>query len=250
MDQTIAQIPNQNQAQAPAQPQNPPVANSPKPQKSTAKTSKPLVISLVICAILAVAGIAFGIFGLITANHESSMVSDLKDIIADKDQTIANLKNPDSPTEPTPDTPADTPTTSEPQTNSYSLFVNNLAKTYSPRIFGHYYHYTGTDNIERTVLAGVNQNGHLTITDLDDNDKLIAEADGVANIYYVQIGNGGVPYFYLFHKDGKVSRISLLNIDDPTIEPLNDYKDIVSVLKGSDLFAYLIDINGNVYKTY
>lgn len=218
---------------------------------SDRKNRQPLLAGLIICAILAVAGIAFGIYGVVASNHKSSEIDGLKSLIAQKDQTIESLKNPGSTTPPAND-PTDNPTDApaEPTSNSYSLFASNRAKT-PVSVFGHYYHYVGptSGSVERTVLAKTDQNHHLTVTDLDDNDKVLAEADDVISVYYVHIGNGGVPYFYLLHKDGKVSRISLLEDADHAVESLSDHKDIVSVIEGSDLFVYLVDINGNVYKT-
>lgn len=232
-----------------------------QPQKqtlinSTTDTAKPHpkpntnpslpIIALVVCAILALGGLAFGIYGIITSNSKSSEISDLKAQNAEKDQTIANL------TTQQPETPGNDPTTppTEPTTNSYAIFADNLAKNHPEGVFGYYYHYTGTDNTKKTMLARIDQNNHLTITDLDNNEHLIAEEDNVISVYFINVGNSGTPYFYIIYKDGKISRICISEDTDHTIERLNDYNNIVSVIEGSDLFAYLIDINGNVYKTY
>ncbi len=224
--------------------------------KTPKKSGNKLLPVVIILALLTLAGIGTSVFAFIQSSQkdaeisdlkdQTSEVSDLKNQIAEKDKLIASLKaeKPEVPK----DDESTTPTT--PQTNSYSLFADNLAKNYSVSVFGHYYHYTGSDNVERTVQARVDKSGHLAITETDDNDKIIAEADGVINVYYIHIGNGGVPYFYILYKDGKISRISLAENGNRTIEPLNDYKDIISVVEGTDLFAYLIDINGNVYQTF
>lgn len=93
--------PTPNQNPAPIIPATPTATNSgpsapsqstTKPKPATKSKSKGLLIGLIICAVLAVAGIAFGIYGVIASNHYSSMVDDLKSMIEEKDKTIASLK--------------------------------------------------------------------------------------------------------------------------------------------------------------
>lgn len=113
-----------NNTPAPNGPNSPiPSQSNPNRSSSTQKSRGP-IIGLIICALLAVFGLAFGVYGVISSNHKSSEIDGLKSIITQKDQTIANLKQPETPT-----TPAETPTetTTAPQTNSYTLFADNLA---------------------------------------------------------------------------------------------------------------------------
>lgn len=225
-----------------------PIKTTPEASKTHKNKNQLLVISLIICAILALAGIGFGIYGVIASNHYSSEVNDLKSMIAEKDKTIANLKNPENPENPeTPDEPKNP---EEPQANSYTTFADNLAKNHIPSVFGYYYHYTGSDNVRNAVWVNIDQNCHLTITDLDNNNQTIAEADNIISAYFVQVGNGSVPYFYMIHKDGTVSRINISEDANHALEKLDGYTNIVAVSGSSDLLAYLIDINGNIYKTY
>lgn len=234
----------QPSTQLPTQPLTTP-SQTPITHKSPNAANKSLIVTLIVCIVLALAGVALGIFGLISSSHKSSEIDGLKSLITQKDETIANLKQPEAPTTPT-ETPTETPTA--PQTNSYTLFADNLSKN-STNIFGYYYHYTGTENIQRTMLAAL-ENGHLKVTDLDDNDKLIAEANNILSVYFIRVGNGGTPYFYLIRKDGKVSRLCIAENVERAFENLSDYDNIVSIFEGSDLFAYLVDINGNLYKTH
>lgn len=208
---------------------NPPIASE------TKKKNSGLIVSLVICIILAIGGIAFGVYGMVTANNKATEISVLR-------TQIDNLKaqNPDA-------SENDNTAPTEASSNSYSLFANNLTKSLPRVIPGSYYHYTGNESIKTSVGARIDQNAHLTITDHLDN-HVITEADSVINVYYVHTGNGDVPYFYILYSDGNVSRISLLEASDRTIEPLNDYHDIVSVVESADLYVWLIDINGNAYK--
>lgn len=220
--------------------------HNPSPTAKPTKKPKPLLIGFIICAVLAVAGTAFGIYGLISSNHYSAMVDDLKSIIEEKDKTIASLKNPEKPE--SPESPSEDDHEEQPAADPYATFAANLTKNPVP-VFGYYYHYTGSENVQRTVLANIN-NGHLEVTDLDDNNKLLAEAVNILAAYFIRVGNGGTPYFYLIHQDGKVSRIDLSESSDHAVTPLSDHANIVSVIEGSDLYAYLVDIDGNVYKTF
>lgn len=207
------------------------------------KESKGWVIGLIACVVVAVASIVWGICATVISSNKAAEIAKLEDQITEKDETIASLKKSE-----TSIGEEDDPLAVEPSVNSYSIFADNLAKNFSGTVFGYYYHYTGTENVKRSVGADV-KDGHLTITDLENNNQIMAEADDIISVYFITVGNGGVPYFYMINKDGKVSRIGLLEGADRTIEPLNDYKDIVSVVQGGDLFAWLIDINGNIYKS-
>jgi len=57
-----------------------------------------------------------------------------------------------------------------------------------------------------------------------------------------------MPYMYLIKKDGSVARIDVSKNSARTIEDLDGYEKIVSIFEGGDLYAYLIDINGNIYR--
>lgn len=81
----------QPSTQLPTQPQTTP-GQAPIAHKSPSTTNKGLIIALIVCIILALAGVAFGIFGLISSNRKSSEINGLKSLITQKDETIANLK--------------------------------------------------------------------------------------------------------------------------------------------------------------
>lgn len=63
-------------------------------------------------------------------------------------------------------------------------------------------------NERRTVVAHV-ENTHFTITDYDNQQVMIAKADGVIDAYYVQVGNVDVPYMHMMHMDGSVARMDI-----------------------------------------
>ena len=211
------------------------------------KKNTGLIAGMVVCAVLAVSGIAFGIYGVMQSSQKDNQISDLKVQVADKDGVIATLE-----TEKNETTKEDgiTTTAADSSASAYELFSSNLANNYKGSVFGYYSHWTGSDSVKRTMVANVDDNSHLKIMDADNNGQVIAEADDIISVYFIEVGNGGVPYFYMINKDGKVSRISISENDARTIENINEYNDVVSVIQGGDLYAWIIDIEGNLYKTY
>ena len=69
--------------------------NNTSPVTSPEKQQKPkaLVITTVVCAALAVAGIAFGIYALLDSNQKANQISALKNDITEKEATIAKLED-------------------------------------------------------------------------------------------------------------------------------------------------------------
>jgi len=195
-----------------------------------------LKITTTIACIAAVCGIGFGVYGMIQSFQKDNQISNLDIQIKDLKESIAIESSE-----------AIEPSESTISADIYENFANNLSKNNSVTVFGYYYHWTGSDNVKRTVASRI-ENSYLTITDLDNGDTVIAETDGIIGAYYVEIGNGGVPYMYLIKKDGSVARIDISENSTRTIEDLDGYEKIVSIFGGGDLYAHLIDINGNVYK--
>ncbi len=222
--------------------QNTPPTVTPPPV--TAKSAPSSLIPIIICAVLALGGIGFGIYGMISSSHKSSEISSLQEQLTQQEP---------APTKPeiettTPETPKEEITTPE-TPDPYAVFASNLAKNYHGTVLGQYYHWTGSDNVEYTMSADVDENNHLQIIDLNNNQQIIAEADNIISVYFVKLGNGGVPYFYMISKNGQVSRLDISDTSSHTIENLNDYTNIVAVMQGGDLRAWLIDIDGNIYKS-
>jgi len=201
-------------------------------------------IATAIASVVAVCGIGFGVYGMMQSSQKDNQISDLKVQVEDSNGKITTLETEKIETT---DGNGTTVTIADTIADSYQIFSNNLAKNYAATVFGYYYHYTGSDNVKRTVAARV-ENSHLTITDIDGGSAVIAEADGIISAYFVEVGNGGVPYIYLVKKDGSVARIDISENGARTIENLDGYEKIVSIFGGGDLYAHLIDIDGNVYK--
>ncbi len=200
------------------------------------KSGNGLRIATAIACIVAVCGIGFGIYGMMQSAQKDNQISNLNSQIKDLEESMA--------IEPSENVESSEPTIIA---DIYENFANNLSKNNSVTVFGYYYHWTGSDNVKRTVVSRI-ENSHLTVTDIDNGDTVIAETDGIIGAYYVEIGNGGVPYMYLIKKDGSVARIDISENGTRTIEDLDGYEKIVSIIGGGDLYAHLVDINGNVYK--
>lgn len=194
------------------------------------KSGNGLKIATAIACIAAICGIGFGVYGIMQVSEKDSQISNLKAQVEELEERVANI-----------DVISDE--------SVYEKFANSLANNNSTSIFGYYYHWDGSDNERRSVVAKI-ENAHLTITGMDKEDYgvVFAEVDDAIGAYYVTLGNGGVPYIYIIKKDGGVARINLSEGETRTVENLDGYKDIVSIVSGSDLYAHLIDINGNVYK--
>lgn len=208
---------------------------------------KGLVITTIIASVVAVCGIGLGVCGMVQNSQKDNQITDLKVEIKDEDGIITTIETPEIKT--TTEGGTIVTITDTVITDGYKNFADNLAKNYSGTVLGRYIHWTGSASIERTVSAHI-ENTHLTITDEDNGSTIIAEADGIISAYFVEVGNGSVPYIYLINKDGTVSRIDISENGARTIENLSGYEKIVSIFGGGDLKAHLIDIDGNVYQNY
>ncbi len=207
-----------------------------------------LKFALIITSFLAMGGVGFGIFSTIQSFNEdkitASLEAQIEGIRKTATDTIETQKTKLSSDLDESSTNAETAVT-----NSYELFANNLSSQYDGVVFGYYNHWNGTENILNTVLAKI-KSSHLTISEAENGSSIIAEAENVISAFFVNIGNGSVPYVYFTRKDGSIARINISENGSRTIEELSKYKNIVSVFTGGDLYAYLIDINGNIYKTF
>lgn len=137
--------------------------------------------------------------------------------------------------------------------NSFEIFSSNLIQNYHGYgTHGRYWYYTGTENKLGYAYAHLDEDNHLTIilnrNDLYTEDITIAEAEDIVGTYYVEIGNGGMPYFYMIDKNGNVSRTVIAEDSSGEIERIEGYDNIVTVIGSNDLCAWLIDIDGNAYK--
>lgn len=202
-----------------------------KPKKKTG-----MILGMILLFLIAAGGVGFGVWAWMNGNSQKdSLNAQINSLKEQNSKLLEQIGEEDE------DVVVDV------EVDAWENFSSNLAKEYKGSVFGSYYSYNGSDNVEKTMTAYVNENNHLTISDTDTR-QTVAEADNVISVYYVRIGNGSVPYFYIISKDGSVSRY-MLDDNDGKIETVSGYKNIVSVIGGGDLNAWLIDINGNLYRT-
>lgn len=71
---------------------NQPSATTPLAPPNKSQKQKGLIFGIVICAILAIAGIAFGVYEFLDSNQKSAQISDLKTDVADKTTKITELE--------------------------------------------------------------------------------------------------------------------------------------------------------------
>lgn len=220
------------------QPQTPSVPSDGSADKTSEKgTKKSSKILIPILIVIALAGVGFGIFGILLKlkSEQPNCIVDTIDI--DIPEESAAQETP-------------TPTEINPQIeNTYANFARKLTTNRNPLNVAGFY-FDSTDSIS-IAEARIDSNGHLQIIDRNDgsseNDEIIFEGDGYLSASFVRTGNGGVPHFYLISDDGTVSRISIAE-DGRKIQKLEGYSGIISVLNGGDLYALLIDVNGNIYR--
>lgn len=205
------------------------------------------IMAVVLLLIVAAGGVGFGVWAWMDGNTQkdalNSQISALKQQNSDLQEQVGNEVVIDADID----------------TEAWSSFSNNFSNSLDGKItnsLGGYWHYTGSDNVRNSVVAQVDQNGHLTITDYGNEDdseapgSIMVELDNVLTTYFVEVGNGGEPYFYIIMaEDGSVRRIDVSEYSNREIEKVGDYSGIVSVIK-SGLEAVLVNIDGNTYRTF
>ena len=221
----------QTQPVAPAEPEVNPMAMGPK------KSSNGGVIATILFAVLAAGGIGFGVYTMMNSKKQEDALN----------EQIATLKKQNSELMEKI-TEGGEGSESGASTNAWDDFSKNMVSE-TMSIMGEYPFYNGSENVYYVMHANKNSSGHLTIVDDSVDNATILELDDVLAIYYVRIGNGSVPYFYIIGFDGGVSRINLLENSGRQLEKVGDYTKIVAVFVGDDLAANLVDIDGNIYKT-
>ena len=221
----------QTQPVAPAEPEVNPMTMGPK------KSGKGGIIAVILFALLAAGGIGFGVYTMMNSKKQEDALN----------EQIATLKKQNSELMEKIAEGGEGSESSA-STNAWDDFSKNMVSE-TMSIMGEYPFYNGSENVYYVMHANKNNSGHLTIVDDSVDNATILELDDVLAIYYVRIGNGSVPYFYIIGFDGGVSRINLLENSGRQLEKVGDYTKIVAVFVGDDLAANLVDIDGNIYKT-
>lgn len=229
--------------------------NNPMVENNDKRVGRGLKVAVAVASVATVCGIGFGVYGMIQNSGKDDQISDLKIQLESVKNENKTLENNMATKE---NEPSDTSVADE-----YKNFADNLAKNNSAIVFGNYLHKTDSGYVGYIVTARI-ENSHLTIKDTKSLDStmrevkedavVIAEVDDVISAHFVTLGNGGVPYIYFIKKDGSVARVDISEDAKRTVENLDGYNRIVSISQIRDEYgqgnAQLVDIDGNVYKSY
>ena len=211
----------------------------PAPVKGKKKSGSGLIFAMVFVILLAAGGIGFGVWAMMDGNQQKEQLN----------SQISTLKTQNNELQKQIEDSVDNCATKEVETNSndaWSSFVSGL----TGRIIQISADYDPNNNYNAYALK--DEKGHLVIRDSipGENEKVILELDNVLIVYYVEIGNGGMPYYYIVGTDGSVSRILLLEDHGRQLEKLEGYNRIVTVSVTDGLKALMVDIDGNTYESY
>ena len=112
-----------------------------KPAPQACKKPVGLIAVTVICAVLAVGGIGFGVYEFMNSNQKNQQISDLKVDIEKKDSKIAELENTVSSfqtitevTTTTPETTETEPTTTETAAGTAAVLLGNVLDDNGTRV--------------------------------------------------------------------------------------------------------------------
>ncbi len=231
-------------------------------RSGTDKKTNGMKYGIIVCALLAVAGIGFGVYGMLRkpeekADQAANTETEAETELADLRQKYAALQKYIKDLEASgTEIPQDI---SNMEISSWETYVQNIKKKGGARanIFGNM---TGGNGCGYetysmpTASAFIDATGHLAIKahdgGRDSQWETILEADGFLSAFYVTRGNGGTPSFILINEQGEtfVIDIDKGHLDQKKeLTPLSQYKNIVSAISGGDLYAHLTDIEGNIF---
>ena len=175
----------------------PPPVQTTSQSSDQPKTNNALKITTAICAILALAGIAFGVYELMDANQKSSKISALENTVSEKEAKIAELETTisnleaesetqpeiENTTQPTDGTNPNTePTTTQPteqataSENPTIQLISEVADTDTTKVYK-----IG----ECTADSGTGASPHYSLkchVTINGKDSLISYHDGDNNI--------------------------------------------------------------------
>ena len=192
------------------------------------KKSNGMLLGLILCLLLAAGGIGFGVWTMMDGNTQKEnfekQITSLNSQISNLQEQLNSSKN-----------------------NSTDVW-NNLSSTLASQSV----YVGGLDTEQYTMYARKDEEGNLAIVKNSggDEEEVILELDNVMMVYYVEVGNGSVPYFYIIDTDGGVSRLNISRFSDGKLEKIGDYTKIINVWESAGLEGMLIDIDGNIYKTF
>ena len=209
--------------------QSTPVQQTPKPKNNTT--------ALILLSIIAVLGVGFGIYGMVSGAKSSTPAAKTPD--NSKQQGQEQQSQEQSSEEPDSQDISDNPEASKEE--RYQAFLNNLAK--KPQ--GHY-------------IYTLDKNGHYA-TDLSNDDFSITNdgaeicTDAGKDVVSAFVGPRGnaEPVVYFLKKNGDLYVCELADSGKYETKKIENAKYIIDFaagvgVDGNTFFTYLIDIDGNV----
>lgn len=196
------------------------------------KSSKGMLIGMIICAVLAVGGVGFGAYGIIQEDQAKEQIADLKAKITQEDGTATTIENNT--------TKENTPIAEETNTLSYATYADHVINSMSGKV-------AIISVAKVTAKIDGKDNNHLTIKDREET--ITVEDDEVLSVIHLNgIGNGAVDYFYYIKRDGSVVEVQISEgIGFGEMRTIEGLSEIVTVIDGSGYYPRFIDIHGNYY---
>lgn len=196
------------------------------------------ILAVVLLLIVAIGGVGFGVWMMMDGSAQKDALN----------SQISALKQQNNDLQDKLDNGGDTIIDIDTDADVWSSFSSGVAKI--PMIGGGmYWMNDGTTNVQRSITAYKDAEGHFLIKDYDQS--ILIELDDILSFYFVHAGNGLNEYFYIIDTDGNVSRFGDPGVSGAKLEKLDGYTKITTVFEdSSDLGIALVDIYGNVYKVY
>ena len=182
-----------------------------------------MILGFVLLFLIAVGGVGFGVWEMMESENQRRQYETEINTLKEQNTKLSEETEKTSDEETEEDVVVV-------EMDAWDTFVEN-AKNKSFYAFGN-------------NLTAFSADGKMSIL---NSSGEIFKMDDVIAVYEIEIGNGNVPYFYAIRSDGSVYRANLYE-KGITFEKVGDYTRIVSVVQSGDLYALLIDIDGNIYK--
>ena len=215
------------------------------------KSGKGMIYGMILLAIIAAGGIGFGVWAMMDGNSQMAKKDEQIDVLRKQNDELQEKLDGDVNIDVDTDAMMNEISNDGETVDAWSGYSKQLA---NQDIYASidYYSY---DNKPKTASAIKSKDGHLVISDYGSDayggdGKTLLELDDVLAVYSIRIGNGGVPYFYIVNRNGEVSRFNVSEGSDKELERVGDYAKIANIFTVGSLEAILVDIDGNIYKSY
>ncbi|MBR3131406.1 hypothetical protein IKG31_02405 [Candidatus Saccharibacteria bacterium] len=234
----------------------------------TIKKSSTTKYAMVICAMFAIVGVGFGIYGVLKKPSEEKTTncdqSGVETELTNLKQKYAILQERIRDTEASKIETSEETDARDEEISWWKIYAQNYAQITKKEgraranIYGNMTAGNGcgyTTFAQPTAYVFIDENGHLTISTEHGNHNMgnetVLEADGFLSAFYVRAGNGSMPSFILVNEQGETYQIHIDEYslaEKKELELLPKFKYIVSAISGADGYIHLTDINGNSYE--